>query len=1152
VLRRLLSASFIALLVAGALPVGVLAAVPVATPQSVITDEDTGVAITLAGTDGDSDPLSFAVVDPPTHGDLTGVAENLTYTPDADFHGSDSFTFKVNDGTDDSAAATVDITVNPVNDAPVAVNDPGAACPSSAFGGSFPIPEDWSGGSAGFEGWFALVASCAPMVNDSDPDGDTLTFELVGTPGHGAATSLPDGFLAYDPDPDYSTRAGDQPGGTWVSDTIHYRVFDGSLYSNTASYTLWIAPVNDPPGFTAGGDVTVAEDAGAYSGAWASTITPGPADPDQAVVFIVDDVSNPSLFAVAPSISSEGVLSFTPAQHGSGSSTVTVHAKDDGGLEDYGVSSVHPDDTSDPVVFTISVDPVNDAPVCTGDTSSGPEDADQTGTIDTCTDVEGNPLTYAKAADPAHGSVTVLANGSWTYTPDGDYNGSDSFYAQANDGTADSNTFAIGLTVTAVNDKPVATPQSVTTGEDTAKGITLTGTDVDLDTLGFSVVTGPAHGVLSGVAPDLTYTPASDYHGPDAFTFNASDGTADSDPATVSITVDPVNDAPVCTGTSLVTDKNVPISGSVGCTDVDGDTLVLRIDTAPARGSVSPFNTATGAFTYHPAPGITGADSFTVIANDGITDSAPATVDIGIGNRAPVCADAAPAASNEDFVQTGSLGCTDADLDTLTYSLVTGPAHGTVDLVAGTGAWTFTPATNWSGSDAFTARASDGVVTSNTATVTLTVTAVNDAPVADASAVTVDEDTASNAVIIGGSDVEETSALIFTVVTQPAHGTLSGTAPSLLYAPAANYNGPDSFTFKVSDGALESAPATVSITVTDVNDAPDARTDASGFGGFPYITATTTGSLGVLANDLSGPKVDGVPSEPGDPITITAVTSAKLGTVSIQPGGTALTYDPRGCLTGDDIFTYTATDSHGLTDTATVAVTVLRPGSGGLSSLPITDAPAVGLRTGASIGSTVPVRVSWCGVVKSGARIKGFRVEQSSNAGASWPTLVTRSTTSTSSSRSIGTSATYAWRVRTTDSGSRTGAFRASVTAKAGILQESPSASVVYAGSWRSHSTRKASGRTMRSATSTSASVTVTLAAGTRQVGIVGPKGSGYGSFKLWVDGAYTGSFKERASSSAYKQVLSVRGLNPAVGHTIVLKPAGNGRVYLDAIVTLQ
>ncbi len=414
---------------------------------------------------------------------------------------------------------------------------------------------------------------------------------------------------------------------------------------------------------------------------------------------------------------------------------------------------------------------------------------------------------------------------------------------------------------------------------------------------------------------------------------------------------------------------------------------------------------------------------------------------------------------------------------------------------------------------------------------------------------TTGEDT-FKAITLAGKDMD-LDTLTFTVVTQPAHGTLSGTAPNLTYTPVANYNGPDSFTFHVSDGTASSNTATVSITVSDVNDAPSGRIDASGYPGFPYVLATTTTALPVLANDIAGPGDTGANAT----MAITGAGAGSLGTPIVQPGGSGILYDPRGCSTGDDVFNYAVADGGGLADpNTTVVATIVRPGTHGFSSAPVTDTPSVGLRTGASIGSTVPVRVSWCGVVKSGVKVKGYRVEQSANAGASYPTVVTSSTTSTSTSRSIGTSRTYAWRVRTKDSAPRprTGAYRRSATTKASILQEAAATIVAYGGTWRTTTTSKASGGRMRSATSTSASVTITLAAGTRQVGIVGPKGSGYGSFKVWVDGAPAGSFSERASSSSYKRVLYVRSLNPATGHTIVLKPAGNGRVYLDAIVTLQ
>ena len=154
----------------------------------------------------------------------------------------------------------------------------------------------------------------------------------------------------------------------------------------------------------------------------------------------------------------------------------------------------------------------------------------------TGSDVDGDRLTYSVVTSPAHGTLSGTAP-NLTYTPAANYNGADSFTFKVNDGQADSAPATVSITVTAVNHAPVANAQAVTTNEDTAKAITLTGSDVDGNPLTYSVVTQPGHGSLSGTAPNLTYTPAANYNGADSFTFKVNDGQADSAAATVSITV---------------------------------------------------------------------------------------------------------------------------------------------------------------------------------------------------------------------------------------------------------------------------------------------------------------------------------------------------------------------------------------------------------------------------------------------------------------------------------------------------------------------------------------------------------------------------------------------------------------------------------------
>src|SRR5262249_49016770 len=140
------------------------------------------------------------------------------------------------------------------------------------------------------------------------------------------------------------------------------------------------------------------------------------------------------------------------------------------------------------------------------------------------------------------------------------YNGPDSFTFKANDGELDSNVATVSITVAAVNDAPVATDQAVTTAEDTAKLITLGATDTEGSALTYTIVNAPAHGTPIGGAPPLTYTPAANYNGADSFTYKVNDGSLDSNIATVSITITPVNDAPVAVNDAYSTNEDTPLT----------------------------------------------------------------------------------------------------------------------------------------------------------------------------------------------------------------------------------------------------------------------------------------------------------------------------------------------------------------------------------------------------------------------------------------------------------------------------------------------------------------------------------------------------------------------------------------------------------------
>ena len=581
-------------------------------------------------------------------------------------------------------------------------------------------------------------------------------------------------------------------------------------------------------------------------------------------------------------------LTYTPALNYTGSDSFTFKAND--GTVDSNVATV-----------TITVTAVNDAPVAEDQSVTTDEDT-AIGITLVATDVDGDPLTYAVVAGPTHGTLSGTAP-DLTYTPALNYTGSDSFTFKANDGTVDSNVATVTITVTAVNDAPVAADQSVTTAEDTAKAITLVATDVEGDTLTYTVVAGPTHGTLSGTAPDLTYTPALNYTGSDSFTFKANDGTVDSNVATVTITVTAVNDAPVAADQSVTTAEDTAKAITLVATDVEGDPLTYAIVAQPAHGSVSLVGNVA---TYTPALNYTGSDSFTFKANDGTVDSNVATVTITVTavNDAPVAADQSVTTA-EDTAKAITLVATDVEGDPLTYAVVAGPTHGTLSGTAPN--LTYTPALNYTGSDSFTFKANDGTVDSNVATVTITVTAVNDAPVAEDQSVTTAEDTAKTITLVA-TDVES-DPLTYAIVVQPAHGSVSLVGNIATYTPALNYTGSDSFTFKANDGTVDSNVATVTITVTAVNDAPVAVDDEYTMAEKDTLTITAPG---VLGNDSD---VD------GDSITAILVDTVTNGTLTLNADG-SFTYTPDEYFNGTDSFTYKAKDAVLESELAVVTITV--------------------------------------------------------------------------------------------------------------------------------------------------------------------------------------------------------------------------------------
>ncbi|MCK5339783.1 MAG: tandem-95 repeat protein, partial [Desulfobulbaceae bacterium] len=334
------------------------------------------------------------------------------------------------------------------------------------------------------------------------------------------------------------------------------------------------------------------------------------------------------------------------------------------------------------------------------------------------TDADNDSLAYAIVENGLIGAATITnaATGAFSFTPDANAFGTDSFTFKVNDGTLDSNTATVTVTISAVNDVPVAETDSVMIDEDTQVGINLLANDHDPDgdSLNVTSLSQPAGGTVVVSGNNALYTPGLDLTGDDSFTYVVNDGNGGTATGTVNVTVLAINDAPAAADQSLAADEGVPVSGTLSATDIDNDSLTFSISGNGSLGSAVVTNPATGAFTYSPNAGASGTDTFTFVAHDGTVDSNPGTVTVVVTaappepNTAPLAFDGAfTGVRNVDL--SGSLDANDPDGDPVTFSIISLPTMGTVVINdAATGSFTYSPTKGLYGTDSFTFKVNDG------------------------------------------------------------------------------------------------------------------------------------------------------------------------------------------------------------------------------------------------------------------------------------------------------------------------------------------------------------------------------------------------------------------------------------------------------------
>jgi hypothetical protein len=665
-----------------------------------------------------------------------------------------------------------------------------------------------------------------------------------------------------------ATATGLDGGTTYYFTVVAYNT-GGQTSPNAGEVSYTVPGTPNIPPVAEGFSLSTLEDVSV-----AATLSASDADGDPITYSIVSAPSKGTLTGTAPN------LTYRPATNAVGTDSFTYRASDGSA-------------NSATVTVSIVIEPVNDAPIANSSSISTSEDTNLAFTL-AASDPDGTGLTYTILTAPTKGTLTGTPP-NLTYRPAANVNGSDSFTFKVSDGVLESGVATVSISIAAVNDVPVATPGSTSTLEDTPVALTLFGSDIEGSNLSYSIVTPPAKGTLSGTPPNLTYIPALNSNGADIFVFRVNDGSANSANANFTISVTPVNDAPVASSTSITTSLNNPVPATLSAVDVDGDPLIYTILNQPTQGALSgtPPN-----LTYQPGTGNLGSDSFTFRVSDGVLDSGVGTVSISIvpGNAVPT-AIAQTVSATEDTARSITLGGTDPENSALSYAVVTQPSKGTL---SGTPPnLSYTPQLNFNGTDSFTFRVNDGAANSAAATVTINVAAVNDVPVATPRSVTTTLNN-SVAVVLAGSDVEG-SALTFAIASQPASGTLSGTPPNLTYAPNNNFSGSDSFTFRVNDGTVNSATATVSITITTTNRAPVAQVRS--------VFTLMNKSLPVV---LAGTDAD------ANPLTFRIVSGPTNGVLLGTPPN--LTYKPNASYKGDDRFSYVVND--GILDSAVALVAI--------------------------------------------------------------------------------------------------------------------------------------------------------------------------------------------------------------------------------------
>ncbi len=884
-----------------------------ATPTTVAVLANDGIAPDV----GES--LIVSAVAQPLHGTTSTDGSQVTYQPVANYHGPDSFSYTIGDGSGGTATGVVSVTVTSVNDNPTAAAD------------SYSVISD------------SLENFLAVLSNDGiEPDvGETLTITAAGPPAHGTVTIVNGG-----------TRVNYIPtGGYSGADAFNYTISDGRGGTATATVTITVVLVITQPVNSLPVPQTIIEDSPlTFSSGAGNAITVSDANnTDMTVQVLVTNGTftlNPSVTGLAvagngtSTVQATGAVTllnsalngarYSPAQDFHGAASLTINSSAGG--------------ESDLDRLTLAVTSSNDPPVISFPLGAQPATEDSPRAFSNISisdvDLSGAELLVSLTVDNGT-TVSLAATGGLTFSA-GDGTG-DTTMSFA--GTLASVNVALnGLTITPPANYIGPSTLRLTSNDQGSTGAGLAGSDSETVSLSWSSVNDPPINAVPG-----SQTASED----GTFVFTSTAGTAltvsdlDVAAATMQVTLTATN------GTmTLGTPSSVTFTAGDGTSDV----------TMTFRATLTQVNQALEGTSFRPNPNFAGTGTVTMLSNDlgntggtAQTDTDVITVGIAPINDAPVIAVPSPLTTNEDVTRILSVGqgnavtVTDVDATavqvtltgsaaTLTLASITGltfqAGDGSNDstmtfigtptaATAAMNGMSFIPTPQYIGTGSLQIYVSDlgatgaGGPLTDQDQVMVTIVSVNDPPDAVADTATTSEDAPAITINVLGNDTtlpDVGESLTITALGAPLRGTavLVSNGTLVNYTPTANYHGPDSFTYTVTDGVGGIDTATVSVTVTSVNDLPTAVDDT-----FTVGENALNAPLAVRANDTAAP-------DTGEVLTVTAVTTPTHGTATITGAGatTAVSYTPAAGYNGPDSFRYTLSDGNGGTATATVSITV--------------------------------------------------------------------------------------------------------------------------------------------------------------------------------------------------------------------------------------